>query len=220
MRHHLTVLILLVSVLSVGRAESEFQAWQRVTIPNFDWGKLSVSTFTELEWHEGLSQIKALTVTEHFQYKAWEHTSFALGTSYLEFSPKDSDTTSQRLRLEPEVLHTIPLDDHFQLLLRNRFEIRWIEGVDGLSNRTRHLVGFKIPLPESFEPWVAFTAYNDFHYDLRADQYNKNWLVPASFSFQLNEHLNLSLFYLMETCDSPSGWQTAHVLGTHLVVKF
>jgi hypothetical protein len=111
-----------------------------------------------------------------------------------------------------------PIGRHMTMSFRNRLELRWGDGVDGMNERTRHRIRLTVPTPQ----WNAVRAVyfsNEVFYDFDRDDLSENRLVPLGVRIPLHDRAGLRFGYMLRSARSGGAWATGHILYTGLSLR-
>lgn len=218
MRRSFPILLLLGCFFTGGvrlRAD-DFQTWQRFSLSAWHEGNWEVQLHEESRWNKDSSQLNEQLITPQVLWQANETWHFGVAYTYYRYHSGNGFDNEHRLELEADPQWK--LADWVNLDLRNRLEIRFRDGPSNGPERTRHRVQFTFPL-EHLGPLQNVYVNDEFFWDLDHKQFNQNRLTPFGLTLKLNEHVQLKVFYLMQSIRSHAEWDNAHVLGTQLFFK-
>ncbi len=104
----------------------------------------------------------------------------------------------------------------YQISLRNRLELRSVDGDSSLRLRER------LKLKKNFD-WLgmnfALFVSDEIFYDSNPDDFNQN-RAKLGFSKSIWPNINLDVYYMYFRQERKNDWFTANVLGTYLSVSF
>ncbi|MEK9630075.1 MAG: DUF2490 domain-containing protein [Nitrospinota bacterium] len=104
----------------------------------------------------------------------------------------------------------------FKFSLRNRLELRDIDGDHSLRLRERLKIKRKVELMGMD---VALFASNEIFYNSNPDDFDQN-RAKFGISKPIQPNLSMDIYYMYFRQERSNGWFTAHALGTFLSVTF
>jgi hypothetical protein len=104
----------------------------------------------------------------------------------------------------------------FQFSLRNRLELRSIDGDHSLRLRERLKIKRNIDLMGMD---IALFVSNEIFYNSNSDDFDQN-RAKFGFSKSIRPNMNLDVYYMYFRQSRQNSWFTANVLGTFVSVKF
>jgi hypothetical protein len=154
-------------------------------------------------------------------FDPWKSLGFMLGYSYLSRqvlsdAPEGWDDVVTH-RFEAEIDPRWNLGNDVKLIVRNRFEERWIEGKPGTYPRSRHRLELDVPLKKAGPVSEMFTYVEPF-VDWRTGEISQARVAPLGLTFKFSSHLSLRTFYAWQTTQSPSGWFNDHMFWTQWLI--
>jgi len=106
--------------------------------------------------------------------------------------------------------------EQFQFSLRNRLELRSVDGDHSLRLRERLKIKRNIEL---MGVDMAVFASNEIFYNSNPDDFDQN-RAKFGFSKSIWSNINLDIYYMYFRQKRSNGWFTANVLGTFMSVTF
>ncbi|MEO0454288.1 MAG: DUF2490 domain-containing protein [Verrucomicrobiota bacterium] len=204
---------------SLGEDDDTIQIWNKFTIPNYEQGKIRFRTVAQVRGVDLYNRFQRWHFTETVRYQLFDHTAVSLSGSILKPNIPTRESAPLEYRLVPRIIHQIPLTEDFTLSITNRFDFRWFEDQEDMSNRSRFMIGFKYDLPSDL-PLRYFFGSNEIFYDWRAGGINQYRLTPIGMAFELNKHAIFETYYMIRFVENGSPWDRGHTFGTHLRFKF
>jgi len=201
------------------RGGEDFGSWHALTLRFFNNEHWTLSAVSQLRFNDDSSRLFAFGVTPQVTYKASPYLRLGMNYTYLPAKlPGESDFLDQH-RWESEINPRWPVNEWLTLDLRNRFELRWLEGRAGTNERLRHRPQATFHL-KGFGPLESIYINNEFFYDFDTNQYKQNRLVPLGLNFRLNSNTVFSTYYMWWSVRGGDDWKRSHVLGTQLSLSF
>lgn len=106
--------------------------------------------------------------------------------------------------------------EQFQFSLRNRLELRNVDGDHSLRLRERLKIKRNVDLMGMD---IAIFASNEIFYNSNPDDFDQN-RAKFGFSKSIRPNMNLDIYYMYFRQSRQKGWFTANVLGTFVSVTF
>ncbi len=201
------------------RGGEDVGSWHALSLRFFDNEHWTLSTVGQVRFRDDSSELFAYGVTPQVAYKASAYLRLGMNYTYLPTKPAGGDDFLDQHRWETEVTPRWPVNDWLTLDLRNRFELRWLEGKPGTNERSRHRPQATFYL-NGFGPLESIYVNNEFFYDFDDHLYNQNRLVPLGLNLRLNSHAVFTTCYMLLSTRGGDEWRHSHVLGTQLSLSF
>lgn len=197
------------------QAETESDLWTSVDVTYFEQDAFRAHLFLHQLAEDGRGPIVQLA-SPRFKYKVQPWLELGAGFSFLQTENSVSEEFSSQYRPEIELNPTLQMGPHWKLVLRNRFEMRWNEGVGKPRPRTRH----RALLTRSVEgvgPLTAIYASNEFLLEHDRGGWEENRVVPGGLTLRLSNWASMDLFYMVRSTHAVGHWSHDHIAG--LVLK-
>ncbi len=219
----LTAWLSLFLFCGIAFAEDDFQYWSWYTAKIADTEKIDFSIYADARFFNDTEDLGLYLFSPQVTYDFWKN--LTLKTSYTNIQVKSNNPAASRSEWKFQHRVEIEANPHFQITdwlkfgMRNRMEFRWIEDNGSHNPRSRHRVGFTIPIKES-SSLKAFYMNSEFFYDYAKHEFSENRSVPAGLSFRLDDKTDLAVFYMIQQKKGSDDWSSNQILGTHLVFSF
>lgn len=201
------------------RAADDFGSWHALSVKFLDTEKWTLSAFGQLRFRDDSSELFAYQLSPQVIYKVSPYLRLGMNYTYLPTKPPGGDDFLDQHRWETEINPRWPVNDWLTLELRNRFELRWLEGRSDTNERSRHRPQATFRL-KGLGPLESVFINNEFFYDYDAHRYNENRLVPLGLNFRVSDHVGFSTYYMLWSVRGGGQWNNAHILGTQLSLSF
>lgn len=196
----------------------DFRSWQWLDVVTYQNETYTNAVHLESRWRNDSSDIHVGLGGIYNNFKVHPTTRLGLNFVYYEYFPDRGDSIGV-FYPEPDLMNSFPLGKIATLSLRQRLEIRFIEGKDGVFPRSRHLAGVSFPL-EELGPLKAFYMNEEFFYDWDSGEICQNRLVPAGLTFRVHEKIDFSLYYMLQSEKTASNWNQNHIIGSRIMISF
>jgi len=205
-----------------GLAEDDFQYRQLLSLKVIDTKKVDLVFFNQMRLNHNAQDVSFYLMSPQLKFDFWKNLQLGLNYTHLNFKAFNAAAGREEFRfhhrLELEVNPHWDIGEHFKVSMRNRYEFRWIENIGSDRDRFRHRTNVEVPF-KNVLPLQAIFANSEFFYDFVDHRYNENWTVPFGLKFKVNEHVNFSIFYMLQSRVTDT-WTSTQILGTHLMVNF
>ena len=213
------LIVHLLANVPVARAGDDFGSWHALSLKFHDDERWTLSAVGQLRFRDASSEWFAYQLSPQVVYKVSPYLRLGMNYTYLPTKPPGSDDFLDQHRWETEINPRWPVNGWLTLDLRNRFELRWLEGRRGTNERSRHRPQANLKV-KGLGPLESIFINNEFFYDYVAHRYSENRLVPLGLSFHVSEHVGFSTYYMLQSVRANGDWNNSHVLGTQLSVAF
>lgn len=193
----------------------DFGTWYALSLKMIDTRRVDVVGTAEARFYEDSRELLQYRLTPRLVVDPSRYLRTTVGYTYLPTRRSDADEFIDQHRLEIELTPRWPVNDRLTLELRNRLEVRWIEGLDGTNERSRHRLGASYRLRDTGLLRSVF-ARDEVILNLDLADVTQNRLVPLGIGFRLGEKVGFNLYYMLQSFQRPDGWSHAHIIGTHL----
>ncbi|MBL9190097.1 MAG: DUF2490 domain-containing protein [Opitutaceae bacterium] len=201
------------------RAGDDFGSWHAVSATFLDQSDWTLSALGQLRFRDDSSNLFAYVLSAQTVWKASSYLRLGMNYTVLPAKPAGSRDFRGQRRWEIEVNPRWPVNAALTLDLRNRIEVRWIEGRAGTNLRSRHRPQATWRLKGAGRLESVY-ANNEFFWDHDADRYTSNRLVPLGLNFRVNPQTVAGVYYMLWSVRSGTGgWSHSHVLGTRLALR-
>jgi len=208
-----------VTLCSVASARADdFGTWQGLSLRVVDTRHVDLVATAEARFYQDSRELLQYRLTPRLVVDANRYLRATLGYTYLPTRSSDSDEFIDQHRMELEVTPRWPVTDRLTLDLRNRLEIRWIEGRSGANERLRHRLGASYRIRDTGLFRSVF-AGDEVFFDFDRGDVTQNRLTPLGLRFRLSEHVGFNVYYMLQSQQARGKWSHAHVLGTHLALS-
>lgn len=205
----------------VGWTRDDFQSWNAVEITKRLGPRWEVFFAPEIRLRNDASELFYHEYRQGVRWKPLKH--LQVGMNYLfvrnESSGKPLEEHAAELDVTPQA--NVGL---LKILMRGRLELRTVQGSAGEQEWRVRLMP-KVVYPVSLGGHrLSVFASDDVFYDDTADAWNQNRL-SLSVSLPLRQargvEASLDVYYMLQSQRSPRhDWNSNHILGTKLGVKF
>lgn len=199
----------------VSLCADDFGSWHALSLKVVDTDRVDLVGTAQARFYEGSSELLQYRLTPRLIVDPSRYLRTTLGYTYLPTRLSDSDEFIDQHRLELELTPRWPVNDRLTFELRNRLEIRWIEGLSGTNERSRHRLGARYRVREAGFFRSVFLS-DEVIYDFDRGDVSQNRLVPLGFGFHLSRKTGFNFYYMLQSFQVSGRWSHAHVLGTHL----
>jgi hypothetical protein len=200
------------------RAADDFGSWHALSLGVFENARWTVTGISQVRLRDDSSQLFAYVLSPQVVFKAGPYLRLGANYTFLPAKPAGRSDFLDQKRWEFEVNPRWPVNDRLTLELRNRYELRWLEGRPGTNERSRHRPQASLRTTHT-GPLESVFANNEFFYDYRAHRYTENRLVPVGLNFRVNPRAGFRAYYMVRSVRGPARWSHTHVLGTQLSLK-
>jgi len=200
-------------------AQTDFGSWHSVAFDEREMGRVTLSGYVQVRLHDDSSELRQLYLSQLVDIEAHERIGLGINYTYL---PTRSALTGDFLyqhRIELEAIPRWPAGNRLRFDVRNRLEIRWLEGKSGTNERSRHRAQGRYVMPDRGRLTAVF-ANNEFFYDWDESKYNENRLTPVGLTFRLYGEVGVDLYYMVQSLETSGRWTHTHLLGTHLTLAW
>ena len=128
---------------------------------------------------------------------------------------KETKTRNHEHRIEIVPILKYQLEK-FKISLRNRLELRNVDGDHSLRLRERLKIKRNVDLMGMD---IALFASNEIFYNSNPDDFDQN-RAKFGFSKAIQPNMSVDIYYMYFRQERQSGWFTANVLGTFMSVTF
>lgn len=213
---------LLVAFNVPAHARDDYQYWSQYMFNLVDQGKWHFGLFTEGWMYNDAGNFSYYAVSPKLKYDAWKYVSLGMNYTYQEaksFNTVEGHSEFKYThRWEWEVNPHFDITPWLKFSNRNRLELRWIEDQGYHNTRSRHLIGFEVPIKNAGLLKAAYID-NEFFYNYKTDRYDENRATPLGLKFKLNDNVSLKLYYTIQT-KKTNTWSANEALGTMVTVNF
>jgi len=105
------------------------------------------------------------------------------------------------------------------VVLRNRVEVRWLEGQSGIDPRTRHRLHVEYAL-QRLGPWTSVFFQEEAILEYDGLHLAENRLVPLGLGFRPGENASLKVYYTWRPMRLRAGWQDTHFIASQVTWRF
>lgn len=223
MRRHAVILALL-TLLRAGASlqadDSQYRSEYYLKV--LDTRVVDLSLWSQVGFSDSAANPNRFMAGPKVSFDPWQHWTFGLNYTFFERQlpqPPGGDWDWQEQhRAEFEVIPHLDLWNWGKLYFRNRLELRWIEGVEDVSPRSRHRLEVVFPLKHAGPVQDLFTQF-EYFYDYRKDRNSENRFVPLGVTFKLHDRVAFKAFYMWQPSQADDGWDHSHVFYTQLYVS-
>lgn len=210
----LACFLLVASKISAENWFSEY--WQQIYWRMFESEHYGVRTHIRLESGNHLKNIRSLLLSEQFAYKFSRDVAFEIHYTYIHGHPIDSPIWRWQHRLELEANKIFFYSGGYQIVTRNRLEIRWIKNAKPQPNfRLRHRVLFFVPL-DNVKPLKAFSIGNELFYNISKGYFDQDRICPCQLTFEVSKKVSMDAFLMLRLQYQKTVLIKSVVLGTQL----
>lgn len=201
------------------RADDDFGSWHALSVTYFEDERWTLSTLGQLRYRDDSSRLYAYYLGHQVVRKVSPYLRIGGNYTYLPTKPAAGGGFKYQHRWETEVNPRWEVNARLTLDLRNRFEVRWLEGRGGTNERSRHRpqVTWRVT---GFGPLETVAINNELFYDYDADRVSENRLTPLALGFRVNAQTKFSAYYMVRMIRGSEGWSNVHTLGTQVALKF
>lgn len=205
---------LLFSKLSAKNWFSEY--WQQFSWKAYESDHFDAKTFLRIETGNHMKNTRALLLSEQFVYKVNKDVSLGANYSYIHGHPLTDPTWRWQHRLELEVYKIFRLPWNFQIITRNRLEIRWRQNqIRNPDSRYRLRAMFLFPLKD-VKPLKAFSFFNEVIFIFSRDFFEQARICPCQLTFEITKKIDLDIFFMIRLIDENNTLIKSALLGTQL----
>ena len=194
----------------------DFQSWQWTTVDVFNNDDWRFYLYGDNRIGDDLSRSYIQIVSPRLKYHFHENLDLGLGYAFLNIDPLTGADDYWQHRAEFEFNPKFSMGP-WSFHNRNRLELRWNNGEGKRLPRLRNRFQVKYKLGDGL--LNNLYANNEFFFLLDSGTYGENRMIPAALGLKLSDHVNLDLFYMIQSIDRPDGWENAHIAGTFLQIK-
>lgn len=212
----LTILVVFIGLPIMAKPSwgNDWNYWQSLTVGGMVKDRLNWTFYPEYRFKDDMSQhfYSHYDFGVAYNWKEW----IDLGFNYRYVDAKGSSGWTDEHRPHANLILKWKLDN-FKLSNRCRLEYRVREAAAD-SWRYRNLFTVKLPLEFTkfnISPYVA----DEFFVDFDEGELNENRIYIGA-SAKFSEHINGSLYYVLQSKKPAGDWTNINVLGTKLGIKF
>ncbi len=192
--------------------ETDTAYWNEVGFKHRLNEKLAVHLKTEQWFLSDVSRLGLYNFTAGAKYNWFKHVDFEMNYRFQRLKLLNELTTEHRIEIIPFLKGEWA---GFQFELRNRLELRNIDGENSLRLRERIQIKRKIEYEYcNFDIYVS----NEFFYDSEPNDFNQN-RAKAGVTTEVVQGVNFSLYYMYWTIEGNELFK-AHVVGTAFLFLF
>ena len=214
----LLLVFFLTGILALGvvdrseSAETDTAYWNEVVLRHKLNERLSIHLKSEQWFLDDVSRLGLYNFTPGVKYSWSKHIDFELNYRFQRLKLLDELTTEHRVEIIPYLKGEWA---GFQFELRNRLELRNIDGENSLRLRER----IQIKRNFKYEDWdFDYYISNEFFYDSNPNDINQN-RAKAGILKEIAPGLTMGLYYMYWTIEAKEFYK-AHVLGTTFLFSF
>ncbi|MDP3071600.1 MAG: DUF2490 domain-containing protein [Opitutaceae bacterium] len=204
---------------ATGRAGDDFGSWHALSARFLDNHRWTLTGVTQVRIRDDNSQLYAYYFSPQAAFKASPYLRLGLNHTWLPAKPAGGRDFLLQRRWEIEATPRWPVKDWLTFELRNRLEIRRIEGRPDINERSRHRprATFRV---KGLGPLESVFMDNEVFHDYDAHRITENRLVPLGLNFRANPQTAFAVNYLLRSVRSGGDWTHSHILGTQLALSF
>jgi len=206
-------------VMIRARAGADFGSWHALSVKFFDDERWTLLGYGQARLRDNSADLFAYQLSPQVVYKASPYLRLGMNYSYLPTKPSGGGEFRDQHRWETEFNPRWPVNDWLTLDLRNRFELRWLEGRSGTNERSRHRPQATIKL-KGLGPLDSVFCNDEVFYDYDTHRATVNRLIPLGLNIPVSAPVLFSTYYLLESVQRSGRWDHAHILGTQLSLSF
>lgn len=219
MTHKILIAATLLAAATVQAAEDgDWQTWNFASVKYLDTEKLDLVAVGQFRLRDDFSEFSHFTLSQRVQFDPRPWLGLSLNYTYLHTLPASADDFVDIHRPEFEITprwHLLGLDWE----LRNRLELRYIEGVDEVRPRLRHRLQGTLPLT-GMGKLSALIFSNEVFYDTTLDRISENRLLPLALSFKLSRHATLTTGYGIQSLWNKGAWVQSNIIVSTVQISF
>ncbi|MEO6244050.1 MAG: DUF2490 domain-containing protein [Opitutaceae bacterium] len=202
----------------VARAADEFGSWHTLSLGVLENERWKLTALGQVRFRDHSSQLFAYVLSPQVEFKASPYLRVGLNYTYLPAKPPGRSRFLDQKRWEFELNPRWPVSEQLTLDLRNRYELRWIEGRAGINERSRHRPQATFRLRHA-GPLESVFAHHEIFYDYVLHRRTETRLVPAGFNFRLSPRAGFLSYYLIRSVLAAREWTHSQVIGTQFSIK-
>lgn len=205
--------ILVLKIADRGEArETDTAYWNEFVFKHKLNERVGIHLKTEQWLLDDASRLGMYNFTPGGKYSWSKHLDFELNYRYQRLKLTDELTTEHRVEIIPYLKGEW---SGFQFELRNRLELRNIDGKNSLRLRER----FQIKRNFNYESWnFDYYISSEIFYDSNPNDFNQN-RTKAGVSKEIAPGLNMGLYYMYWTIEGKELFK-ANTIGTALIFLF
>ena len=208
----------LMGAMSAALAD-DFATWNGVSLKILDTEHVDLVTLGQVRLYNNSSELLQYALSQQVVVDLNRFLRTGVNYTFLPTRGSEGDDFIDQHRVELEFTPRWPINDRLTLDLRNRLEIRWIEGFSGTNERVRNRLGVSYELRNTGLLHSIF-ATEEIFYPLADAELTQNRLTPIGLRFRLNEHVGFSTYYMLQSIKRAGDWNNAHVIGTQFLFSF
>lgn len=211
----MAVLVVEMSILGWADFDGDHRIWLAYVVTQLKKEKVTFYSYGDMRWAEEGDYVSLWLVSQKMKYRFNSHLDLGGGYSYMEGRPKPGKAWNTQHWFELEATPKLSLAPDLNLILRNRWESRWIESRDFEPVfKSRHRLFLKYRT--SFLPGMeSMEISNEIFYNYTDGYVDENRFFPLSIHFKTSATTGFDVFCMMRSLRSASdqNWQTAYITG-------
>jgi len=219
MNQKILIAATLLAAATVQAAEDgDWQTWNFANVKYLDTNKLDLAAVGQFRLRDDFSEFSHFTLSQRVQFDPRPWLSLSLNYTWLHTLPVDADEFVDIHRPELEISprwHALGLNWE----LRNRLELRYLQGVDEVRPRLRHRLQGTLPLT-SMGKLTALIFSNEVFYDTTLDRLSENRFLPIALSFRLSPDATLTTGYGLQSLWNKGEWLQSNIIVSMLQFTF
>lgn len=212
------LVVTLIAWAAPAGAQTDWGSWHSVAVKAVDTATVDVSGFVQIRLYDASTEVRQVYLSGLVAIEAAEHLSLGVNYTYLPTRAAGTRTFRDQHRFEFEVTPRWRPVPRLRLDVRNRLEVRWLEGREDVNQRSRHRT--QATLATGRPRATALFLNNEFFYDWDQARFSENRLTPAGVRVAVGRGAELDLYYMVQSTKGQTRWTHAHLLGTHVSVAW
>ena len=209
---------ILLGFSTVHAADGDWQTWNFLSVKYLDTAKFDLVAVGQFRFRDDFSEFSHATLSQRFQFDPQPWLGMSLNYTHLHTLPPGAGDIVDIRRPEFEInprWHLIGLNWE----LRNRLELRFLEGMHEVRPRLRHRLQGTLPL-KSMGPLSALILSNEVFYDTTLDRFSENRLLPLALSFKIGSHSTLISGYGIQSLWNQGDWMRSNIFVSSVLITF
>lgn len=205
-------------ISSRGFAGDELATWQALNLKYLDTRYIDLVFYGEVRSSFEPSRFGGFLLSQQTKFDLHPNLGGGINYTFISSPARKTDHLQDTHRAEFELTPHFKVGDGLEVNARQRLELRWVEGQNGMSERSRSRLQLDFPMHDLGRLSSVYVS-GEIFYDYSQHKFTESRIVPAGMTFRLTKKTSLSAFYMLQELRSGHEWYNRHVLGTTLSVS-
>jgi hypothetical protein len=203
---------------STGAVADETAAWQALNLKYLDTRYVDLVFYGEVRESFEPSGFGGYLLSQQVKFALHPNLEGGINYTFISLPAKKAGQYIDIQRAEFELTPRFKLGEGVEISARQRFELRWVEGLNGVNERTRHRLQLDFPIHQVGCLKSVFVSGEAF-YDYSIDKFVEYRIVPFGVSFKLSKKVGFSTFYMLQELRPGQQSYNRHIFGTTLSIS-